>query len=89
MKDHEISDLVNDLREVVNKYHGTQQLRNRIAQVVSEAITLTSDDDRHISDKLGQVLLRNAEYASEIGRLQKQVSAFERKAESILALLER
>lgn len=34
MKDHEIREFVNQLRDIAIKYHGTQQLRERIAHVV-------------------------------------------------------
>lgn len=34
MKDHELRELVNTLRDVAINYHATQQLRERIAQVV-------------------------------------------------------
>lgn len=34
MKDHQIRELVNDLRDIAVKYHGTQQLRERIARAV-------------------------------------------------------
>ncbi|MGA9608303.1 MAG: hypothetical protein WBR21_14980 [Rouxiella badensis] len=77
MKDHEISELVNDLRDIAIKHRGTQQLCFQISRVVSESLTLTSDDDRHIGDKLAQALLRNAEYASENQRLRARVAALE------------
>lgn len=38
MKDHQIRELVNRLREVAVTYHGTQQLRERIAHVVRSAL---------------------------------------------------
>lgn len=34
MKDHEIRELVNQLRDVAIKYHGAGQLREQIARVV-------------------------------------------------------
>ncbi|EPZ5206705.1 TPA: DUF551 domain-containing protein [Citrobacter freundii] len=34
MKDHQIRELVNDLRDIAIEYHGTQQLRERIARTV-------------------------------------------------------
>ena len=34
VKDHQIAALVNELRDIAVQYHGTQQLRERIAQVV-------------------------------------------------------
>lgn len=38
MKDHQIRELVNELRDVAVEYHGTQQLRERIARAVSAAM---------------------------------------------------
>lgn len=38
MKDHQIRELVNDLRDIAVKYHGTQQLRERIARAVRSVI---------------------------------------------------
>jgi len=38
MKDHQIRDLVNELRDIAIEYHGTQQLRERIAHTVRAAM---------------------------------------------------
>lgn len=38
MKDHKIRDLVNQLRDIAIEYHGTQQLRERIALAVRAAM---------------------------------------------------
>lgn len=38
MKDNEISELVNQLRDIAIKYHGTGQLREQIARVVRPAM---------------------------------------------------
>ncbi|WP_275261519.1 hypothetical protein [Citrobacter freundii] len=38
MKDHQIRELVNDLRDITVEYHGTQQLRERIARTVRAAM---------------------------------------------------
>lgn len=38
MKDHQIRELVNDLRDIAIGYHGTQQLRERIAGTVRAAM---------------------------------------------------
>lgn len=45
MKDHEIRELVNQLRDVAIKYHGTGQLREQIARTVRAAILQTQSDD--------------------------------------------
>ncbi|HFE4608302.1 TPA: DUF551 domain-containing protein [Klebsiella quasipneumoniae subsp. similipneumoniae] len=38
MKDHEIRELVNQLRDIAIEYHGTQQLQERIARAVRTAM---------------------------------------------------
>ncbi|EBB1100941.1 hypothetical protein CH129_08940 [Salmonella enterica] len=38
MKENQIRELVNDLRDIAVEYHGTQQLRERIARTVRAAI---------------------------------------------------
>ena len=38
MKDHQIRDLVTELRDIAIDYHGTQQLRERIARTVRAAM---------------------------------------------------
>jgi hypothetical protein len=39
LKGHQIRDLVNQLRDVAIEYHGTQQLRERIASVIRAAMS--------------------------------------------------
>nr|WP_257625822.1 hypothetical protein [Enterobacter roggenkampii] len=38
MKDHQIRELVNELRDIAVEYHGTQQLRERIARTIRAAM---------------------------------------------------
>lgn len=38
MKDHHIRELVNELRDIAIEYHGTQQLRERIARTIRAAM---------------------------------------------------
>ncbi|HAV1633645.1 TPA: DUF551 domain-containing protein [Enterobacter hormaechei subsp. steigerwaltii] len=38
MKDHRVRELVNELRDIAIEYHGTQQLRERIARTVRAAM---------------------------------------------------
>ena len=38
LKDHQIRELVNQLRDIAIEYHGTQQLRERIARVLRSAM---------------------------------------------------
>jgi hypothetical protein len=42
MRDHQIRELVNQLRDIAMEYHGTQQLREKIARTIRSAI---SQDD--------------------------------------------
>ena len=43
MKDHEIRELVNQIRDIAIEYHGTQQLRERIAHVIRAAMLQGAD----------------------------------------------
>lgn len=58
MKDHEIRELVNQLRDIAIEYHGAQQLRERIARAVraailqAEPVTTTSKLPGVIDDNL-------------------------------------
>ncbi|HFX6758047.1 DUF551 domain-containing protein [Klebsiella variicola] len=63
MKDHEIRELVNQLRDVAIKYHGTGQLREQIARTVRAAM-LQSGNSPVIPD--GYVLVPK-EMTDEIG----------------------
>lgn len=38
LKDHQIRELVNELRDIAVQYHGTQQLREKIARAVNNSI---------------------------------------------------
>lgn len=40
LKDHQIRELVNQLRDIAVEYHGTQQLRERIARVIRAAMLI-------------------------------------------------
>lgn len=43
MKDHQIRGLVNELRDISVEYHGTQQLRERIARTIRAAMLQGAD----------------------------------------------
>ncbi|MGY5368783.1 hypothetical protein ACXGQP_15735 [Enterobacter oligotrophicus] len=43
MKDHQIRELVNELRDIAVEYHGTQQLRERIARTIRAAMIQGAD----------------------------------------------
>ncbi|EGZ4469755.1 hypothetical protein XF03_003798 [Salmonella enterica subsp. enterica serovar Java] len=47
MKENQIRELVNELRDIAIEYHGTQQLRERIARIVRAAL-------HHDLEKLNQ-----------------------------------
>lgn len=49
MKDHQVRELVNELRDIAVEYHGTQQLRERIARTVRAAMLQGSQP---VSDEL-------------------------------------
>ncbi|HFP9198968.1 TPA: hypothetical protein ACHP1R_005011 [Raoultella ornithinolytica] len=51
MKDHEIRELVNQLRDIAIKYHGAGQLREQIAHVVRAA--MLQDEPVTTANKLG------------------------------------
>lgn len=38
LKDHQIRELVNELRDIAVQYHGTQQLREKIARAVNNSV---------------------------------------------------
>lgn len=38
LKEHQIRELVNELRDIAVAYHGTQQLREKIARAVCDSI---------------------------------------------------
>lgn len=43
IKDHEIAQAVNELRDIAVQYHGAEQLRERIAQVIIDLVRKTKD----------------------------------------------
>ncbi|MES1121828.1 DUF551 domain-containing protein [Enterobacter hormaechei] len=45
VKDHQIRELVNELRDIAVEYHGTQQLRERIARTVRAAMLQGAADN--------------------------------------------
>ncbi|WP_228283371.1 DUF551 domain-containing protein [Klebsiella pneumoniae] len=55
MKDHEIRELVNQLRDIAIEYHGTQQLRERIARAVRAAMLAAAQHDTPALNSLQSV----------------------------------
>ncbi len=58
MKDHQIRELVNELRDIAVEYHGTQQLRERIARTVRAAMLQGADqkDYRTIVERITEIV---------------------------------
>ncbi|CAM6666570.1 TPA: hypothetical protein ACJ5QC_001706 [Enterobacter hormaechei] len=49
MKDHQIRELVNELRDIAVEYHGTQQLLERIARTVRAAMLHGAEPVRRLT----------------------------------------
>lgn len=54
MKDHQIRELVNELRDIAIEYYGTQQLRERIARTVRAAMLNHSENERDMVEPVSQ-----------------------------------
>lgn len=57
MKDHEIAALVNNLRDVAISFHGTQQLRSRIQDLVLPAIKSAAAPNSQLVEALRKLIL--------------------------------
>ncbi|WP_284881149.1 hypothetical protein [Citrobacter portucalensis] len=73
MKDHQIRELVNELRDLAIEYHGTQQLRERIARTVRAAMLqgaepVSNRDD--LTDDFIRMLTGRAKYLREKGEIK-------------------
>jgi hypothetical protein len=64
IKDHQIRELVNDLRDIAVEYHGTHQLRERIASTVSAAMQQPVSN----RDELPDGLLKAAAFYRQVER---------------------
>ncbi|ELO6946033.1 DUF551 domain-containing protein [Salmonella enterica] len=49
MKENQIQELVNELRDIAIEYHGTQQLRERIARTVRAAMLQLSGNSEQLN----------------------------------------
>lgn len=58
MKDHQIRDLVNELRDIVVEYYGTQQLRERIAKTVRAAMLQGAEQTKYraIVERIAEII---------------------------------
>lgn len=71
LKDHQVRELVNALRDIAVEYHGTQQLRERIARTVRAAMLQTepTDDERIMAIEGISVVKLPPEFYSGVGRV--------------------
>ncbi|KUQ97947.1 hypothetical protein [Enterobacter hormaechei] len=60
MKDHQIRELVNELRNIAVEYHGTQQLRERIARTVRTAMLKSFGNSEQLEPVTTAYKLRDA-----------------------------
>ncbi|MDM3069145.1 hypothetical protein [Citrobacter sp. Cf224] len=73
MKDHQIRELVNDLRDIAIEYHGTQQFRERIARTVRAAMLQagnspeTPDGWVLVPKEMTPEMMRAVQIKSELG----------------------
>lgn len=75
MKDNEIAQLVNELREVAYNYHDTQQLRSRIANLLVPKLKQMRADilqeahevcmEAHVESQRSYTQLRTEEYVAK------------------------
>ncbi|HBZ7664454.1 TPA: DUF551 domain-containing protein [Klebsiella variicola subsp. variicola] len=56
MKDHEIRELVNQLRDIAIEYHGTQQLRARIARAVRAAMLAAAPQPQNAPQNIPEII---------------------------------
>ncbi len=56
MKDHEIRELVNQLRDIAIEYHGTQQLRERIARAVRSAMLAAAPQPQNAQQNIPEII---------------------------------
>lgn len=76
MKDHEKAQLVNQLRDIAIEFHGAQQLRERIAQVVLAALERVERDMAHEAGAaLAQVAPGLVEHGRVLGREDQVVAS--------------
>lgn len=58
MKDHQIRELVNELRDIAFKYHGSQQLREHIARTIRAAMLQGAEKTnyRAIVERIAEII---------------------------------
>ena len=64
IKDHQIRELVNELRDIAVEYHGTQQLRERIARTIRAAMLQGADGNSPVIPDGLRLALSNAGIAA-------------------------
>jgi len=77
MKDHEIAQLVNALRDCAVEFRDAQQLRERIAALVVPALRGARTPDTYLADAV-------VRYMTEIGRANKGIRRLRRKLDKAL-----
>jgi hypothetical protein len=77
VKDHEIAQLVNDLRDIAKEFHSAQQLRERIAIIVRKALTATpAPPVVSVTDKVAERIHRHyylSPFAPSKAQLGRQI----------------
>jgi hypothetical protein len=77
LKDHQVAALVNELRDIAVQYHGTQQLRERIAQVVVPALRGGA------SQGAAERAVPATDWAEEVGRRLLALAALKKRTDSM------
>ncbi|EGU7154248.1 hypothetical protein EEN59_14150 [Salmonella enterica] len=75
MKENQIRELVNDLRDIAVEYHGTQQLRERIARTVRAAWLQMSGN----SEQLNQAPVKQPSSDEVIGWLRSDYNSDDKR----------
>lgn len=77
MKDHQIRELVNELRNIAVEYHGTQQLRERIARTIRAAMPQSFGN----SEQLDSPVMLDGWVAVPVDMTPEQMRAVQLKSE--------
>lgn len=75
MKENQIRELVNELRDIAIEYHGTQQLRERIARTVRAAIIQAGNSPSKCSLRDGIEAIRNSGIPVDVDKIQSECEA--------------
>lgn len=64
MKDHQIRELVNELRDIAVEYHGTQQLRERIARTIRAAMLQGAEQPQSAQQNIPKIFHSSSGFRS-------------------------